>query len=171
MRSLVFIATAFAIAACGQEAPPAQVEAPDRLEAVEAANVPPEVVAVALATLPGFTITEAERKERDGRIYYDVEGVRADGAEAELDMLQTANGWQVVEIQRDIAWADAPANVRTMAAGAPNAFEPVRVIESTQTEDGAVIYELFAEGRPEAPSMEVRVVSGAPELMTAANPH
>lgn len=171
MRSLIFIAAAFGVIACAQEAPPAQVEAPDSLEAVDAANVPADVAAVAQATLPGFTITEAERKERDGRVYYDVEGVRADGAEAELDMLQTANGWQVVEIQRDIAWADAPANVRTLAASAPNAFEPVRVIESTQTENGALIYELFAEGRPEAPSMEVRVVNGAPELMTAANPH
>ena len=47
----------------------------------------------------------------------------------------------------------------------------MRVIESTQAESGAVIYELFAEGRQEAPSMEVRLANGEAEIMTTANPH
>lgn len=170
MRGLVAFAVLM-LAACTQEPAPAQVEAPDALEAVAAADVPADVAAAAQAALPGFTITEAERKERDGRVYYDVEGTRADGAEAELDMLQTPEGWRVVEIQRDIAWADAPAPVRTAAEAAPGAFTPVRVIESTQAEDGAVIYELFAEGRPEAPSREVRLAGGVATIMTEANPH
>jgi len=169
MRAALVIA--IMLSACAPEAPPAPVEAPDTLQAVAAADVPADVSAAALAMLPGFTITEAERKERDGRVYYDVEGVRADGAEAELDMLQTETGWRVVEIQRDIAWSDAPANVRAAAEAAPGAFAPVRVIESTQTEDGAVIFELFADGRPEAPSMEVRVANGEARVMMAANPH
>lgn len=159
------------LAACGQAAPPARVEAPDSIEEVAAADLPADVAAAALAALPGFRITEAERKEREGRVYYDVEGVRADGAEAELDLLQTPEGWRVVEIQRDIAWADAPRDVRDVVATAPNGFLPVRVIESTQTEDGGVIYELFAEGRPEAPSLEVRFAGGRAEIMTEANPH
>ncbi|HRK65101.1 MAG TPA: hypothetical protein PLN53_11965, partial [Terricaulis sp.] len=93
------------------------------------------------------------------------------GGEAEIDVLQTPEGWRAVEIQRDIPWADAPAPVRTAAAGAQGAFTPVRVIESVQVEDGAVIYELFAEGRPEAPAMEVRVADGQARVMTEANPH
>ena len=167
MKQLIALA-ALALAACAQ---PAQVAPPDSVEAVAAAEVPAEVAAAAQAALPGFTIGEAERKERGGRVYFDVEGTRADGAEAELDLLQTEQGWRVVEIQRDIAWADAPPNVRAAAQAAPNAFTPVRVIESTQAESGAVIYELFAEGRQEAPSMEVRLANGSAEIMTTANPH
>lgn len=170
MQRFALIAAITLLAGCSSE-PPAPVAAPDSIEQVDAAAVPEEVAAVAQATLPGFTITEAERKERDGRVYYDVEGRRADGVETELDMLQTETGWRVVEVQRDIDWAEAPAYVRDVAARAQGAFDPVRVIESTQTEDGAVIYELFAAGRPEAPSMEVRVFEGRAEVLAAANPH
>lgn len=169
MRTILLSLAALGLVACAQE--PAKVEAPDALEAVTAADVPADVAAAAQAALPGFVIAEAERKERDGRVYYDLEGARADGSAAEIDMLQTPEGWRAVEIQRDIAWAEAPEPVRTAAAAASGAFTPVRVIESTQTEDGAVIYELFAEGRPEAPSMEVRVANGAVAVMTEANPH
>lgn len=169
MRTILLGVTALGLIACAQE--PAKVEAPDALEAVAAVDVPADVAAAAQAALPGFVIAAAERKERDGRVYYDLEGARADGSEAEIDMLQTPEGWRAVEIQRDIAWADAPEAVRAAAAAAPGAFTPVRVIESTQTEDGAVIFELFANGRPEAPSMEVRVANGAVAVMTEANPH
>jgi hypothetical protein len=173
MRLFVFAASAFALIACAQEAPeaPAAVAAPDVIEAVAAADVPAEVLAAAQAALPGFVLAEAQRKERDGRVYFDLEGARADGAEAEIDLLQTPEGWRAVEIQRDIAWADTPEPVRAAAAAAPGAFAPVRVIESVQTDDGATIYELFAAGRPEAPAMEVRVADGATQVMTEANPH
>lgn len=163
------VALACMLGACSPA--PVKVDAPDSVEDVAAADVPADVAAAVQAALPGFRVTAAERKERDGRVYYDVEGARPDGAEAELDLLQTADGWRAVEIQRDIAWADAPASVRDLVATAPAGFLPVRVIESTQTEDGAVIYELFAEGRPEAPSMEVRLVDGRARIMTEANPH
>lgn len=170
MKRYVF-AFALGLAACTPAEPPAKVDAPDRIEDIVAQDVPAEVAAAAQAALPGFRIVEAERKERDGQVYYDVEGLRPDGADAELDLLRTADGWRVVEIQRDIAWSDAPAAVRDAVATAPAGFLPVRVIESTQTEDGAVIYELFAEGRPEAPSIEVRLANGRARIMTEANPH
>lgn len=115
-------------------------------------------------TVPGMTIAEAERKEREGRVYYDVEGRRADGSEVELDILQEGAGFRVVEIQRDISWADAPAAARAAAAAQPAAFAPERVIESTQT-DGSVIYELFAAGRPAEPAMEVRMRHGRAEVL------
>ena len=42
----------------------------------------------------------------------------------------------------------------------------MRIIESTQAADGAIIYELFLEGRPKEPSYEIRTVEGGePELL------
>lgn len=134
------------------------------VSAVDAAELPAEVVAVATAAIPGMKIESAERKERDGRVYYDVEGTRPDGAEVELDLLNDGGEYKVVEIQRDIEWSEAPDAARTAAATSPTAFEPVRVIESTQT-DGSVIYELFAEGAPARPALEVRVADGKAEVL------
>ncbi len=131
---------------------------------LDAGSVPPEVVSVVTNAVPGIQIEGAERKEREGRVYYDVEGKRADGSEVELDLLQEGDAYKVVEIQRDIAWIEAPEAARSVAAASEKAFEPVRVIESTQT-DGSVIYELFAQGAPEKPSLEVRVVEGKAEVL------
>lgn len=124
------------------------------IDTVAAADLPAGVREAALARVPGMTIAEAERKARDGMIFYDVEGTRPDGSEVELDLLEQDGRFTVVEVQRDIAWADAPAAVIAAAKAAPDAFEPVRVIESTQ-EDGAVIYELFAAGKPGEPAAEI----------------
>lgn len=81
-----------------------------------------------------------------------------------MDLLQEGEGYRIVEIQRDIPWFEAPESARSAVAASEDAFEPVRVIESTQT-DGAVIYELFAEGKPDKPSLEVRVVDGSAEIL------
>jgi len=98
----------------------------------------------------GFRISQAQKKIRDGRTYYDVEGGLPDGSELEFDILMRPAGPEIVETQRDIAWADAPESVRAAAPG----VAPARVIESTQT-DGMVIYELFALERPADPAMEI----------------
>jgi len=135
-----------------------------------AAQVPPEVAARVRAAMPGMTITDAELKERDGRRYYDVEGRLPDGAEIELDLLQTATGWEVVEIQRDIPWTAVPAQAHEAARRAWKGADPVRVIESRQT-DGAVIYELFAHGRPATPALEVMVKDGQARVLKEAWPH
>jgi hypothetical protein len=115
-------------------------------------------------------IKEAERKEREGRVYYDVEGVKADGSEIELDLLGENGAFRVVEIQRDIEWAEAPESARAAAAASANSFEPVRVIESQQT-DGSIVYELFAEGAPAKPALEVRVANGVAEVLKEEWPH
>ena len=117
-----------------------------------------------------MTITEAELKEREGRRYYDVEGA-VGGGEIELDLLETPEGWQVVEIQRDIAWASAPRPVRTAAEAARPGLAPVRVIESTQTVDGAVIYELFAARQLATPSLEIRWKDSRAEVLKEVWPH
>ena len=98
-------------------------------------------------------------------VFYDVEGTRADGSEVELDMLVEDGVFRVVEIQRDLAWADVPAPARAAAEAAPDMFTPVRVIESVQ-EDGAVIYELFREGQPGEPAAEVKLADGKAEMLT-----
>ena len=115
-------------------------------------------------------VKEFERKEREGRVYFDVEGVRADGSEIELDLLGENGAFKVVEIQRDIAWAQAPQSARAAAATASASFQPVRVIESRQT-DGSVIYELFADGAPAKPALEVRVANGQAEVLKEEWPH
>ena len=126
-----------ALAGCGKAEAPAA--APEKsvladgpaadISKVAAADLPPGVRDAVLAKVPGMTIAEAERKERGGKIFYDVEGTRPDGSEVELDLIEEAGKYRVVEMQRDIAWADAPAPVRTAAppsvvAAAPTAPAP-----------------------------------------------
>jgi hypothetical protein len=130
------------------------------------AQAPADVAAAVKKAMPQMKIVEAELKEREGRRYYDVEGTLPDGSEIELDLLQTPQGWQVVEIQRDIAWNTAPAPVIAAAGKA----KPVRVIESKQT-DGSIVYELFAAGKPATPSLEVMWKDGKAKVLTEAWPH
>ncbi|GAA0635977.1 PepSY domain-containing protein [Brevundimonas lenta] len=163
-----------ALAACNQAEPAPPADAPvapeTKITATTAADIPEAVRAAVLAARPGMVIAEAELKEREGRRYYDVEG-SVDGAEIELDLLETPQGWRVVEIQRDLAWSAVPAGVHAAAEAARAGFTPVRVIESTQAEDGAVIYELFADGQPETPVLEVRVKDGKTEVLKEVWPH
>jgi hypothetical protein len=120
--------------------------------------------------MPDMQVREFERKERDGRVYYDVEGVMPDGSEMELDLLEEAGAFKVVEFQRDVPWTAAPENVREAAAASSRPFEPVRVIESRQT-DGSVVYELFAPNAPDKPALEVRVADGKVEVLKEEWPH
>lgn len=132
---------------------------------VAAEALPPALRAVAEKSVPGMIIGEAERKEREGRVYYDIEGRRPDGSAVELDVLQDGADYRLVEIQRDIAWADAPAAAQAAAKAQKGAFAPERVIESTQI-DGSVIYELLAPGRKAEPAMEVKMAGGKAEVLT-----
>jgi hypothetical protein len=138
---------------------------------LDATSLPGEVTRLVSDAVPGIQIQSAERKEREGRIYYDVEGTRPDGSEVELDVLNELGRYEIVEIQRDIPWTEAPEAARAAAAAsAKPSFEPVRVIESRQT-DGSVIYELFAEGAPQKPALEVRVRDGKAEVLQEEWPH
>ena len=133
---------------------------------VAANDLPEGLAALVEATVPGMTIVEAERKEREGRIYYDVEGTKPDGSEVEIDVLAGAGGkLTAVEVQRDIDWTSAPTQVRAAAAAKKDAFTPHRVIESRQVEGGEKIYELFAPGKPGEPAMEVRWQNGKAEVL------
>lgn len=150
----------------------AQAQAPEtKITPVAAADVPADVVAVVTAAAPGLKILEAELKVREDRRYYDVEGVLPDGAEIEFDLLEADGKWKIVETQRDIAWTATPQPVRDAAVKAAPKVAPVRVIESTQN-DGTVIYELFAEGQPKTPALEVSwKKGGTAKVLTEAWPH
>lgn len=139
-----------------------------RIDKVAAADLPDAVRAAALTRIPDMTIVGAERKERDGMVFYDVEGTRADGSEIELDILEEDGQYRVVEVQRDVDWTEAPAEVVAAAGAAPDSFTPERVIESTQN-DGTVVYELFAPGNPGEPAAEVNWKDGRAELRRERN--
>jgi hypothetical protein len=151
-------ALALLLAACS---PASQTEA----EAPAATAVDPEIASVVSAAMPGVELISGAA---DGEGEYEVTGVFG-GQEYEFDVMGPVGGWRVVEIQRDIAWTDAPDAVRTAAVAAPNSFEPVRVIESRQPADGSVIYELFAPGAAAAPAMEVRFLDGEAAVMPPAH--
>ena len=175
LASLALVTGVIALAACNQprSAEPADAPAPAPATAITptaAADIPEAVRTAVLAARPGMSIAEAELKEREGRRYYDVEGT-VDGAEIELDLLETAQGWQVVEIQRDIPWTAVPAGVSAAAGQARAGFVPVRIIESVQADGSAVIYELFADGQPATPALEVRVAGGRTEVLKEVWPH
>ncbi len=144
MRNILWIPALYGLAACNPTPAPepgdsgtSKVAASGKSD-VPLREVPPEVLAAAAAAQPGFTPTEAESETRDGRRYFDVGGKLADGSEVEFDIMEEAGRWRVVETQRDIQLAAAPAAVRAKAGD----YAAVRVIESRQS-DGLVIYELY----------------------------
>lgn len=135
-----------------------------------AAETPADVVALAEGARPGFVIGGVQKKLRDGRTYFDVEGELPDGSEIEFDILMTDAGPEIVEIQRDLEWADVPDGARTAAEASRPGLQPARVIESVQA-DGTVIYELFAPGEPSDPAMEVSFVDGVAKVLEERWPH
>ncbi len=154
-------ALAVTLAAC---TPPAE-KAADAPQTAANSPVDPAIAAVVEVAMPGVTITSGAA---DGAGEYEVTGM-ANGQEYEFDLMGPDGGWRVVEIQRDIAWGDAPAPVRDVVATAPNGFLPERVIESRQPADGSVVYELFAAGAPDAPAMEVRFMDSEAAIMPPAH--
>jgi hypothetical protein len=158
MTRMLVSVLAIAVAACGQasEQPGKQIDTSGK-SAVEIAQVPAEVMAAAQAARPGFTAKEAERETREGRRYFDIEGVLTDGSEIEFDIMESEGRWQVVETQRDIAFDGAPLPVRDAVRAQEARFVPDRVIESTQN-DGVIIYELYGpkDGDPQGRKVEVK---------------
>lgn len=156
------------VAACSpaREEPAKQVEASGKSK-VAITEVPGDVMAAANAAGPGFTAKEAEQETRDGRRYFDIEGVLADGSEIEFDIMESEGRWQVVETQRDIAFDIAPAPVRNAVKAQDARFAPGRVIESTQN-DGVVIYELYGPkgGDPQGQKVEVKWNGREAEILT-----
>ncbi len=158
MRPSIIVIALTGLSACASLASPSE------------ATLPSGLLELIAAERPGFVYGEHERKDRDGRTYYDVEGRLQNGEEIEFDILMTPQGPQIVEIQRDLDWDDVPAAVQALALGGSGGAIPVRTIESVQT-DGAVIYEVFAAGQPAEPAQEIRVKAGEVESLTERWPH
>lgn len=129
--------------------------------------VPADIAAMVSAAVPGIAIIGGELNASGTQ--YEVTGTLPNGDEIEIDMVPLNGAWTVDEIQRDIAWSTVPEPVRTAAGAAPEPFEPVRVIESTQAADGSIVYELFRateDGSPSrGPAMEVRWHEGSAEML------
>ena len=171
MNRPLILTSAAAVVGALALAPLAFADGPKtKITEVAPKDLPPAVVKVVKAAAPTMTIKEAELKEREDRRYYDVEGVMPDGSEIEFDLLEKNGAWEIVETQRDVAWASAPKIVHDTAAASGKAINPVRVIESTQA-DGMVIYELFAPGKPDEPSMEVSLKDGKAKVLEEVWPH
>lgn len=151
----VCTALALAAAACSPAPEPTQ-------PAAAGSSVPEDIAAAAAAAAPGLTITGGDL----GNNQYEVSGMLPNGDEIEIDLVQSNGAWTVLELQRDVPWSSVPEPVRAAAAAAPGSFEPVRVIESTQAEDGSLVYELFQAGASSGgPAMEVRWHEGRAELL------
>ena len=68
----------------------------DREDARETISVPPKVLSAARSRVPGFVLTEAELRDRDGIRVYELDG-RAGGEDYELDVTP---GGRVLRIDR-----------------------------------------------------------------------
>jgi hypothetical protein len=163
MTKVRYALTALALAAAACSPPVSETTPPQ----AEVSGVPTDVAVAVSAATPGITITNAELGDDE----YEVAGTMPNGDEVEVDLVQSNGAWTVLEIQRDVAWTSVPEPVRAAAMAEPNAFEPVRVIESRHAEDGSVVYELFAaegqDGRPTGgPAMEVRWHEGKAAVMS-----
>ena len=156
--------TSLALMACSQASEAPRVSA-DVVTEIALSDVPQSVQAVVTAARADFTMTEVLKKERGERVYYDVEGELASGEEIEFDVLMTEAGPQIVEIQRDILWAQVPAGARALVDGAnKDGADIVRVIESRQTDD-SIIYEIFIAGHKSDPRFEAQVKDGKATLL------
>jgi len=158
---LIFIALASATVACSPAA-----SQTTQTEAYES-PVSADIAALVSAAVPDIVIIGGELNASGNQ--YEVTGTLPNGDEIEVDMVQSNGAWMVDEIQRDIAWSTVPEPVRAAAGAAPDSFEPIRIIESTQAADGSIVYELFRameDGSPSrGPAMEVRWHEGSAEVL------
>ena len=162
MTGLRYSILGLALAAAGCSPPTSE-----STQAQSAAPVPADIAAVASAAAPGITITSGELNASGNQ--FEVTGTLPNGDEVEIDLAESGGAWIALEVQRDIEWSSVPNAVRAAAAAAPDSFEPVRVIESTQSDDGSVVYELFRpvdDGSPSGgPDLEVRWHEGEASLI------
>ena len=164
-RIIVFVSALLVLTACSAEHNEGRKVDASGKEEMALELLPEDVRAAALAASPGFSITEVEHETRDGKEYYDVGGILADGSERELDITRINGVWTVVEVQRDIGMDMVPADVAAaLAAGVPD-WAPTRIIEADQG-DGTIIYEFFGPGSgDERDKHEVKWTDGTAELL------
>jgi len=131
---------------------------------LEPQDLPQDVRDLVMNERGDFEPQEIEKKVREGRIYYDIEGSLPDGSEIEFDVLMTDAGPSIVEIQRDRMFSQLPEEVQALSQAKTDGAIPVRIIESTQT-DNSIIYEFFLEGLPSDPAYEIMVKDGEVKVL------
>ena len=133
--------------------------------ALDISQIPASAMDEIKAIKPGFVVEEAEKEFKHGNVYLDIEG-EADGKEIEFDMLQTESGWKVVEVQRDLTWAQLPKDVAEALKDDAPTFEPKRIIESVQYGTEITIYEFYAvDAEGKESRKEVKVENGVATVL------
>ena len=128
-------------------------------------DIPASALVLIKSVHPEFVPEAAEKEFKHDNFYLDVEGDLA-GAEIEFDMLQTPDGWQIVEVQRDLGWNELPASVVQELARKQPGFKPSRIIESIQHGTAITIYELYAvDDQGVESKAEVMLEAGAAKLL------
>lgn len=167
MKRIVMIGVLAMAAACSPAAPPAD-ETPVPIETTAPAEAPPEVLTVIRAEDPDFAVSESIEDATTGARTFEVTGASGNGVLRTYNVMHFNEGWRIVQIRRDIAWADAPASVRNAVATSPSAIVPAKVVEVHEPGADGVMYELWGDA-PEALLLTVRDVDGQAAIMPA--PH
>lgn len=133
---------------------------------LDIAEVPATALSAITAIEPGFEPREAEKEFKHGNNYLDVEGLLNDGREIEFDLLETDDGWQVVEIQRDLSWDQVPQQVAAALLDESPGYHPRRIIESVQHGQDITVYEFYAiDSNGKESRTEVKVEAGSAKVL------
>ncbi len=134
-------------------------------------DVPLGAMALIKSSFPGFQADEVEQESKHGNVYLDIEGQLA-GKETEFDLLQTPDGWKIVEVQRDIEWLALPEQVAVEFSEKQPGPKPARIIESVQYGTAITIYELyFVDTAGVESKQEIKFEDGMAELLEAEWQH
>lgn len=138
----------------------------NKKQALAISEIPAEVLAAIKPLAPSLSIAEAEMEWKHDNIYIDVEGTLPTGEEIEFDLLQVGDAWQVVEVQRDLAWDALPENVRNALVADSPTFTPKRIIESVQHGQDITVYEFYSvDANGKESRKEVKVQAGKAEVL------
>lgn len=154
---------ALAVALAAACTPPAS-DAPQSIEGgPRAAEAPAEVLAAIRAEDASFQPSESIEDATIGTVVWKVTGT-GDGAPT-YHVMNSNEGWRVVQIRRELVWGDAPEAVRNAVAMSPQAIVPARVTEVREPGADGVMYDLYADPNADAPTLTVRMVGNEAAIM------
>ncbi|WP_395647203.1 hypothetical protein [Terricaulis sp.] len=159
MRAYVAALVLAFAAACS----PPTSDAPQPIEGgARVAEAPADVLAAIRAEDPAFQPSAAIEDALIGAVVWKVTG--AGENPRTYHVLNSNEGWHVVQIRRDLAWGDAPHAVRDVVAMSPQAMVPTKVTEVVEPGADGVMYDLYADN-PESPALTVRLVGNEAAIM------
>lgn len=160
------VVAAFALALAAACTPPSS-DTPQSIEGgPRAAEAPAEVLAAIRTEDPAFQPAGSIEDATIGTVVWKV---TATGENPRTyHVINSNEGWRVVQIRRDLAWGDAPDAVRDVVAMSPQAIVPTRVTEVIEPGADGVMYDLYADNA-NTPALTVRLVENEAAIMPA--PH